>query len=55
MRDIHRPWIGLEENKFNEILKNMGVSVEQTLHFGDRPRSLSSHFNILTNIGNNVE
>ncbi|KAM0729601.1 Mitochondrial protein C2orf69 [Formica fusca] len=55
VRDIHRPWIGLEENRFNEVLQNMEVSVRRTLHFGDRPRSLSLHFNILTDIGSNVE
>jgi len=55
VRDTHRPWIGLEENNFNEILQNMGVSVQRTLHFGDKTRSLSSHFNILTDIGNNAE
>ncbi|XP_011643091.1 UPF0565 protein C2orf69 homolog isoform X2 [Pogonomyrmex barbatus] len=52
MQDHHRPWIRIEENSFNETLRKMGVSVERTLHFGNKTRSLSSHFNVLTDINN---
>lgn len=55
MRDKHRPWIQMEENSFNNILQRMGVSVQRTLHFDDKARSLSSHFNVLTDIRSNVQ
>lgn len=55
MQDKHRPWIEREENCFNDTLQRMGVSVQRTLHFGDKARSLSSHFNVLTDIRSNVQ
>ncbi|XP_011870114.1 PREDICTED: UPF0565 protein C2orf69 homolog isoform X2 [Vollenhovia emeryi] len=55
MQDKHRPWIQMEENSFNDTLRKMGVSVQRTLHFGDKERSLSSHFNVLTDIRSNVQ
>ncbi|XP_014481358.1 PREDICTED: UPF0565 protein C2orf69 homolog isoform X1 [Dinoponera quadriceps] len=54
VRDTYRPWIREEENCFNENLQRMGVPVQRILHFGDKARSLSSHFNVLTCIGSNV-
>lgn len=53
-QDIHRPWIREEENCFNENLRSMGIPVQRVLHFKDKARSLSSHFNVLTCIGSNV-
>jgi len=50
MRDHFRPWIRVEENKFNETLQRMGTSVERVLHFDDKPRSLTTHFDVLTHI-----
>ncbi|XP_012064239.1 PREDICTED: UPF0565 protein C2orf69 homolog [Atta cephalotes] len=55
MQDKHRPWIQMEEKSFNDTLQRMGVSVQQTLHFGDKARSLSSHFNVLTDIRSNMQ
>lgn len=55
MQDIHRPWIRVEQNNFNETLRSMGAPVQQTLHFGNKARSLLLHFNILTDIKNNIE
>ncbi|XP_011135069.1 UPF0565 protein C2orf69 homolog isoform X2 [Harpegnathos saltator] len=54
VRDTHRPWIREEENCFTENLRRMGVLVQRILHFGDKARSLSSHFNVLTCVGSNV-
>ncbi|XP_020287884.1 UPF0565 protein C2orf69 homolog isoform X2 [Pseudomyrmex gracilis] len=54
MQDFHRPWIHAEEGGFNATLKKLGVPVQRTLHFADRERSLSSHFNVLTEVKSNV-
>lgn len=54
MQDFHRPWIHVEEGGFNATLKKLGVPVQRTLHFADRERSLSSHFNVLTEVKSNV-
>ncbi|RLU26935.1 hypothetical protein DMN91_000734 [Ooceraea biroi] len=51
IRDNFRPWIRAEENSFNETLRRIGVSVQRVLHFGDSPKSLSSHFGVLADIG----
>ncbi|KAL0099362.1 hypothetical protein PUN28_020138 [Cardiocondyla obscurior] len=48
VQDKHRPWIQMEEKSFNDNLQKMGVSVQRTLHFGDKMRNISSHFNVLT-------
>ncbi|TGZ51704.1 mitochondrial protein C2orf69 homolog [Temnothorax longispinosus] len=55
MRDKDRPWIQMEENMFNDTLQKMGVSVQRILHFSDKARNLSSHFNVLTDIKSNVQ
>lgn len=47
IEDAYRPWICKEENIFTRILESTGVKVQRTLHFGDKPRSLTSHFNVL--------
>lgn len=54
MQNISRPWSNLEENCFRETLQNMEVTVQRDLHFGDKAPSLSLHFNLLTDIGNNI-
>ncbi|XP_017765188.1 PREDICTED: UPF0565 protein C2orf69 homolog [Eufriesea mexicana] len=52
VQDPHRRWIGEEESHFCNILKNIGVPINRTLHFADKPRSLQHHFNVLTAIRN---
>ena len=42
-----RPWIGEEEKSFVTKLREKGVDVVETLHFGDEERSLENHFKVL--------
>ncbi|XP_012524260.1 UPF0565 protein C2orf69 homolog [Monomorium pharaonis] len=55
VQDQYRPHIQMEENSFTVTLQKMGVPVERTLHFADQARCLSSHFNVLTVIRNDVQ
>ncbi|KAG7211591.1 hypothetical protein KM043_010847 [Ampulex compressa] len=54
VQDDRRPWIRCEQTAFHKILDSIGAPIKQTLHFGDKPRSLLLHFNILKAIGDRM-
>jgi hypothetical protein len=47
INDNLRPWIGSEHKQFVEGLEKCNASVRNVLHFGNEPRSLLKHFQIL--------
>nr|XP_033335139.1 UPF0565 protein C2orf69 homolog isoform X1 [Megalopta genalis] len=53
--DLRRPWIREEENQFCCLLRSMEVPVKRILHFADKPRNLTLHFNLLTAIRNYIQ
>lgn len=47
INDKSRPWIGNEHKQFVAGLEKYNASVKSMLHFGNEPRSLLKHFQIL--------
>lgn len=50
IEDSHRPWIATEESAFCNALKSLNVSIQRTVHFENKSRSIIMHFNLLKNI-----
>ena len=48
VNDPVRAWIGKEEAKFVEVLKQKGADITEKKHFTDEPASILNHFKVLT-------
>jgi len=47
VEDSNRPWIKKEERKFSETLRTLGGKIDRTLHFGEGPADIYTHFKLL--------